>query len=50
MKVALVDTRWNHFIVNRLVEGAQLAFVPHGAHTDNLDLVTVPGSFEYSGL
>ena len=46
LKIAVVNTRWNHFIVDRLVEGADLAFVQHGGNTDDLDLVTVPGSFE----
>ena len=46
LKIAIVNTRWNHFIVDRLVEGAELAFVQHGGNTDDLDLVTVPGSFE----
>ena len=46
LKIAIVNTRWNHFIVDRLVEGTELAFVQHGGNTDDLDLVTVPGSFE----
>ncbi|UQN10269.1 6,7-dimethyl-8-ribityllumazine synthase [Deinococcus sp. QL22] len=46
LKIAIVNTRWNHFIVDRLVEGAQTAFVQHGGTTENLTLVTVPGAFE----
>jgi len=46
LKVAIVNTRWNHFIVDRLVEGAETAFVQHGGNTDDLTLVTAPGSFE----
>jgi len=29
-KIAIVSTRWNHFIVDRLVEGAKDAFARHG--------------------
>ena len=46
LKFALVSTRWNHLIVDRLVEGAELAFVQHGGQTENLDHFLVPGSYE----
>lgn len=46
LKLAIVNTRWNHFIVDRLVEGAVSAFVQHGGNEENLTLVTAPGSFE----
>ncbi|WP_034383927.1 6,7-dimethyl-8-ribityllumazine synthase [Deinococcus sp. YIM 77859] len=46
LKIALVNTRWNHFIVDRLVEGAESAFVQHGGNREDLTLVTAPGSFE----
>ncbi len=46
LKLAVVATRWNHFIVDRLVEGAHTAFVQHGGQTDDLELYVVPGSFE----
>ncbi len=46
LKLAVVATRWNHFIVDRLVEGAHTAFIQHGGHTDDLELYVVPGSFE----
>lgn len=46
LKFAVVSTRWNHLIVDRLVEGAELAFVQHGGDTDNLDHFVAPGSFE----
>ncbi len=46
LKLALVATRWNHLIVDRLVEGAQTAFKQHGGQADDLDLYIVPGSFE----
>ena len=46
LKFAIVSTRWNHLIVDRLVEGAELAFVQHGGKTENLDHFIAPGSFE----
>ena len=46
LKFAVVSTRWNHLIVDRLVEGAELAFVQHGGDTANLDHFLAPGSFE----
>ena len=45
-KIAIVSTRWNHFIVDRLVEGAQDAFARHGGEEDDLTHVLVPGAFE----
>ncbi|WP_027461467.1 6,7-dimethyl-8-ribityllumazine synthase [Deinococcus murrayi] len=46
LKFAVVSTRWNHFIVDRLVEGAQTAFVQHGGDSADLDHYLAPGSFE----
>ncbi|GGN34754.1 6,7-dimethyl-8-ribityllumazine synthase [Deinococcus daejeonensis] len=46
LKFAVVSTRWNHLIVDRLVEGAELAFVQHGGKTENLDHFLAPGSYE----
>ncbi len=45
-KIAIVSTRWNHFIVDRLVEGAKDAFDRHGGNEDDLTHVLVPGAFE----
>ncbi len=45
-KIAIVSTRWNHFIVDRLVEGAKDAFDRHGGNVEDLDHVLVPGAFE----
>lgn len=44
--IAIVSTRWNHFIVDRLVEGAKDAFDRHGGHESDLTHVLVPGAFE----
>ena len=45
-KVAILSTRWNHLITDRLVEGAKDAFIRHGGNEANLDLILVPGAFE----
>jgi len=45
-KIAIVSTRWNHFIVDKLVEGAKDAFDRHGGNGDDLTHVLVPGAFE----
>ena len=45
-KIAIVSTRWNHFIVDRLVEGAQDAFSRHGGNEEDVTHVIVPGAFE----
>ncbi len=45
-KVAIINARFNHFITDRLVEGAQDAYARHGGNTDDLDLILVPGAFE----
>ncbi|MBI5868575.1 MAG: 6,7-dimethyl-8-ribityllumazine synthase [candidate division Zixibacteria bacterium] len=46
MKFALVVSRFNHFITDRLVEGCLDALVRHGAADSDITLVRVPGSFE----
>ena len=45
-KIAIVSTRWNHFIVDRLVEGAKDAFDRHGGEQDDVTHILVPGAFE----
>ena len=45
-KIAIVSTRWNHFIVDRLVEGAKDAFDRHGGDEGDIEHVLVPGAFE----
>jgi len=45
-KIAIVSTRWNHFIVDRLVEGANDAFSRHGGNEEDLTHILVPGAFE----
>ena len=45
-KVAIIAARFNHLITDRLVEGAQDAYVRNGGDADALELVLVPGAFE----
>lgn len=46
LSFALVATRFNDFIVDRLVNGAIDYLVRHGAHEDKLTLIRIPGAFE----
>ncbi|NPA73156.1 MAG: 6,7-dimethyl-8-ribityllumazine synthase [Epsilonproteobacteria bacterium] len=45
-KVAIINSRFNHIITDRLTEGAKDAFIRHGGDEKNLDLILVPGAFE----
>lgn len=45
-KFAIVASRFNHFIVDKLVEGCLDALERHGCDTKACRLVKVPGSFE----
>lgn len=45
-KFAVVASRFNHFVVDRLVEGALDALVRHGAESQNVTVVRVPGAWE----
>ena len=46
MKMALVVSRFNSFLTEQLVKGAEDAFVRMGGKTENLTLVRVPGAYE----
>ena len=45
-RFALVVSRFNHFIVDRLVEGALDALARHGGNLGNVTIVRVPGAWE----
>ena len=45
-KFAIVASRFNAFIVERLVDGAVDALVRHGADAKNISVVRVPGAWE----
>ena len=40
-KVAIINSRFNHIITDRLVEGAKDAFIRHGGDEKNLDLILI---------
>ena len=46
LRAALVASRFNDFIVSRLVAGAMDALVRHGASEEDITIVRVPGAFE----
>ena len=46
LRVGIVASRFNEFIVSKLVGGAQDGLERHGVDTDRIDLVWVPGAFE----
>ena len=46
LKCAIVASRFNSFITDRLVEGAMDALIRHGADEADINLVKVPGAFE----
>jgi 6,7-dimethyl-8-ribityllumazine synthase len=45
-RFGIVASRFNHFVADRLVEGAVDALVRHGAQADDITVVRVPGAFE----
>lgn len=46
VRFAIVASRFNEFIVSKLISGAEDTFVRHGVDTDDITLVWVPGAFE----
>ncbi|WP_457567239.1 6,7-dimethyl-8-ribityllumazine synthase [Desulfurobacterium sp.] len=46
LKFAIVVSRFNAFITDRLLEGAVDCIVRHGGSTDNIHVYRVPGAFE----
>ncbi|MCF8103953.1 MAG: 6,7-dimethyl-8-ribityllumazine synthase [Desulfohalobiaceae bacterium] len=46
LKFALIASRFNDFIVDKLISGAVDYFLRHGAEQENLTLIRVPGAFE----
>ena len=46
LRIALVASRFNETVVERLVAGAVEALVAHGAEPATLELVRVPGAFD----
>lgn len=46
LNIAIVATRWNDFILERLIAGAKDAALRHGVSEERLDLAFAPGAFE----
>ncbi len=46
MKVGIVCSRFNEFIVSKLLGGAMDGLIRHGVKDDDVDVAWVPGAFE----
>ena len=46
LKFGIVVARFNDFITNKLLEGAQDALLRHGVNEEDIEVTRVPGSFE----
>ncbi len=46
LRIALVASRFNEFIVERLVQGAVETLASHGADPARIELIRVPGAFD----
>lgn len=46
LKFAVIVSRFNEFITNKLLDGAVDALLRHGSSEENIDIIKVPGSFE----
>lgn len=45
-KYAIIVSRFNSFITDKLFEGAMDCILRHDGSADNIDIIRVPGSFE----
>ncbi len=46
LRFGIVASRFNDFIVDRLLNGALEALLKHGANPEDIEVVRVPGAFE----
>ncbi len=46
LRIAIVATRWNDFIVERLIEGAKSSLAQHGADASAVEIAMAPGAYE----
>lgn len=46
LKIAIVISRFNEFITNKLLSGCLDALTRHEVNSDDIDIVWVPGAFE----
>jgi 6,7-dimethyl-8-ribityllumazine synthase len=46
LKIGIIVSRFNHFVTEKLLDGALDGFKSHGGAEDDLTVVRVPGAFE----
>ncbi len=46
LRFAIIVSRFNDFITNKLLDGAIDALLRHGSKEQSMDIIKVPGSFE----
>jgi 6,7-dimethyl-8-ribityllumazine synthase len=46
MRIAIVAARFNHFVVDKLLDGALKTLAEGGVRPEDVDVVRVPGAFE----
>ncbi|SCS33140.1 6,7-dimethyl-8-ribityllumazine synthase [Staphylococcus caeli] len=46
LKIAIVVSRFNDFITNRLLDGAKDTLIRHDVNAEQIDVAYVPGAFE----
>ena len=46
LKIGLIGSRFNEFIVSKLIGGAEDCLVRHGVNSDDISLAWVPGAYE----
>ena len=46
LKIGLIGSRYNEFIVSKLIGGAEDCLTRHGVESDDISLAWVPGAFE----
>lgn len=46
LKIGIAASRFNEFIVSKLIGGAEDGLLRHGIQDENIDLIWVPGAFE----
>ncbi|MBQ2219264.1 MAG: 6,7-dimethyl-8-ribityllumazine synthase, partial [Elusimicrobia bacterium] len=49
-KFAIVVSRFNEFITNKLISGAEDTLKRHGTKDEDITMVWVPGAFEISAV
>jgi len=46
LRIGIVVARFNNFVTERLLAGAQDSLIRHGVNPDDIDVAWVPGAFE----